>query len=245
MLHTALIDDVRRGSARAHLVRLDLGGSFVHEAGQAVLIGKPDGDRLCPYSVASSPETAERQGRIELLVANDSPQGSRLLSTPGTVVALDGPMGTFVFPRGCHASQIVFLAGGTGIAPFRSMLPQALVTVPFPVTVLYSARDRDDFAFEDELRSLAAERRIRLTQTITRGRAGTDWAGLSGRFGPETVRAIAADPSALWFVAGPPAFVGSMRSCLAGLGVEPERVRVENWSAAAVATRPRPSPRGD
>jgi ferredoxin-NADP reductase len=246
-MYTAVIDDVRRGCSRAHLVRLRFERPFCHEAGQAVLVGAPGGDRRYPYSIASPRQMATGERCIELLVGTDGPHATPLLATPGLPLVVEGPAGTFVFPRGSDASQLVFLAGGTGIAPLRSMLHEALATAAAPVTLLYSARDRDDFAFEDELSGLAAERRIRLTQTITRGRTGTDWTGMTGRLCPEMMQDMATDPSALWFAAGPRAFVVSMRSCLASLGVEAARVRVEQWGAAvgttaAAAVRPEAQP---
>ena len=42
-------------------------------------------------------------------------------------VSVDGPLGSFTFPDHPRERRFVFIAGGTGIAPLRSMLWHALL----------------------------------------------------------------------------------------------------------------------
>ena len=64
---------------------------------------------------------------------------------------------------------MLLVAGGTGIAPLRSMLGEALEPARSPIAhVIYSARTADEFAYRDELEALAADGRIDLTLTVTR-----------------------------------------------------------------------------
>ena len=78
----------------------------------------------------------------------------------------------------------MFIAGGTGIAPLRAMLQQALRLPDSRIGLLYSARTAAEFAYEDELRALAAEGRIELRQAVTREAPG-GWAGMRRRIGRE------------------------------------------------------------
>ena len=57
-------------------------------------------------------------------------------------------MGNFVLPQQADERQFLFVAGGTGIAPLRSMIRQALATrLPGRLHLLFSARTPFDFAY--------------------------------------------------------------------------------------------------
>ena len=90
-----------------------------------------------PYSIASSPEQAER---IELLLdLVPGGPGSRHLFDlqPGATIHFTGPWGTFVLDRAPEA-ETVFVAIDTGIAPVRPMVHRALATASRPVALVYA-----------------------------------------------------------------------------------------------------------
>src|SRR5262245_56174141 len=125
MVLTLPINDVLPATPRARVVRIDLGGaSFPYAPGQAVFIAKHGPDRRRPYSTASAPEDVERDGWLELLVGVDADgrPGPHLELDAGTLVDIEGPIGRFTFPAAPDEERFVFIAGGTGIAPLRSML---------------------------------------------------------------------------------------------------------------------------
>ena len=63
------------------------------------------------------------------------------LIRPGTPVKVDGPLGVFTFPENPLERRFVFIAGGTGIAPLRSMLWHALLAErDGHVGLIYSVR---------------------------------------------------------------------------------------------------------
>ena len=125
MLLTRPILDVEIATPRARVVHLDMRDTaFPFEPGQAIWIGAHGQDQRKPYSIASAPEDVERDGRIELLVgvdASGSP-GPHLPLQVGTSVDLEGPIGKFTVPSVPVERRCLFIAGGTGIAPLRSML---------------------------------------------------------------------------------------------------------------------------
>jgi ferredoxin-NADP reductase len=67
------------------------------------------------------------------------------------------------------------------------MLHHALLIPHDKSCVLYSARTITDFAYEEELRALARERKIDLWQTVTRENADGAWTGARGRITRETL----------------------------------------------------------
>jgi CDP-4-dehydro-6-deoxyglucose reductase len=228
---TLTIRDVQVATPRARIVHLDLDGqAFPYAAGQAVAVAVP-GERRRLYSIASAPEDARREGYLELLVGIDAEgrAGPHLPLEAGTAVDVEGPLGTFTFPEQPEQHQFVFVAGGTGIAPLRAMLRHALATRQARrVGVLYSARTPEDFAYERELRALAAAGVIELRQTVTRA-LETDWAGNRGRIDQAALATLVSDDRALCFVCGPAAMVDDIPRLLSGMGVPRERIRIEEW----------------
>ena len=233
MTLTLRIRDVAPATPRARLVRIDLGKqAFDYTAGQAVLVGNHGGEAKRPYSIASAPEDARREAAIELLVGiRDSGEpGDRLTLEPGAEVDVDGPLGSFTFPESVAEPNIVFIAGGTGIAPLRAMLRHALARRPAPprVGLLYSARTPDEFAFADEFRALAAGGAIEFRQTVTRD-TGNAWAGARGRIDREALQPLVHGPDTLCFICGPRALVDDMPKLLVDMGIPEINVRIEEW----------------
>jgi len=229
---TLRIRDVAPATPRARLVRLDLGGhAFDYAAGQAVLVGNHGGDAKRPYSIASAPEDVRRDGAIELLVGvrESGEPGDHLTLRVGAEVDVEGPLGSFTFPPDVSAPNLVFIAGGTGIAPLRAMLRHAIaLQPPRRVGLLYSARTPDEFAFADEFRALAAQGAMEFRQTITR-ETTLDWSGRRGRIDREALRPLVHAADTLCFICGPRALVDDMPRLLQEMGVPAQNVRIEEW----------------
>jgi ferredoxin-NADP reductase len=214
------------------MLRLDTATStFAYAAGQAVMAGLHGSPLRKPYSIASAPVEAERNGFIELLVQVDDsggPDPHLELATHGTPLDIEGPFGTFTLPPLGHGARILLIGGGTGIAPLRSMLVQALDTGLAPIAhVIYSARTVDELAYRDELQQLARDGRIALTLTVTR--EGGTWPGRRGRIDRDLLASALTGRDTWCLVCGPPALVSDVLSALAALEVPAERVGVERY----------------
>jgi ferredoxin-NADP reductase len=215
------------------MLRLDLGDSgFSFAAGQAVMAGLHGSPLRKPYSIASAPAEAAGRGFIELLVQVDDsggPDPHLELAARGTPLDIEGPFGTFTLPASVAGARILMVAGGTGIAPLRSMLVQALDVDPSPIVhVVYSARVVDELAYRDELTQLADDGRITLTMTVTRD-SDTAWAGERGRIDRRMLAAALPQPDPWCLICGPPALVADVTAALTELDVPAERVSVERY----------------
>ena len=232
---SAVITAVTRATPRSVLVELALSGPFAFSAGQAVLIGAPATGVMRPYSIAVGPHEAARSGHLELLigVGDDGTPGPHLPSLGvGSAVEVDGPIGTFRYPDGLSEPAVLFVAGGSGIAPLRAMLHEALGAAEAPqISVLYSARTAEEFAFDDELTVLSGSGRIRYEKTATRETRGM-WQGNRGRISRAQLEAMVERPEhTVCFICGPEALVHEVPRMLGEIGVAPERIRVEEWAA--------------
>jgi len=219
---------------RSRLLTLDLQDyALDFQPGQAVLVGAHGQPERRPYSIACSPEQAAETGRLELLIAveADGALGANVgQASRGMLVDVEGPVGTFTLPSGVKAGWVLFVAGGAGIAPLRSMLDHLLRRQPAQrVSLLYSARRGDEFAFIDELRAHADAGRLELHQTVTRDQSAT-WTGRRGRIGRDHFEAVLHEPAAtLCLVCGPDSLVDESVTTLRQLGVPEAQIRTESW----------------
>jgi NAD(P)H-flavin reductase len=167
-------------------------------------------------------------GRLELLIATDD--GDLSWAHPAALVDIEGPLGHFTLPDPLDLRRLLFVAGGTGIAPLRAMIDHTLHAYPDrQVSVLYSVRRGDEFAFVEELREHERAGRIELHLTVTR-EADSSWQGRRGRIGRAQFEAVVHQPGAtLCFVCGPPAMVEESVAVLSALGVPPAAIRTEGW----------------
>jgi NAD(P)H-flavin reductase len=228
----ARVLDVTRVSRRAALVRLDFGRrAFPFAAGQAISIGLATQHVRKPYSMASAPAHARRDRCLDLLVgvSEDGRLGAHLEPlSAGSVIGIRGPSGRFALPPYRFGRSLLFVAGGTGIAPLRSMLHAALGRLrPTAIDLVYSARTPDDLVFDEELRGLRTQGRIRYWPTVTR-RAGAAWRGRRGRVDAALLREVLR-PMPICLVCGPAGFVTSVTGMLLAEGVRKTNVRREEY----------------
>jgi ferredoxin-NADP reductase len=233
MVLTLPVREVTAATPRAAIVRLDLNGDFSYRAGQAVLVGRAGQGLRRPYSIAIAPHEARQRSQLEILVGVDE-RGSPGAHLPelasGVRVDVEGPVGSFHLPAAPTRRDFLFVAGGTGVAPLRAMLHEALARDEgWRLALLYSARRPDEFAYADELQRLALDGVITLRQTVT-GPEHATWAGTRGRITRSLVEELAGERT-LCFVCGPHAFVEAMVPLLRGAGAPPQHIHVEDWGA--------------
>jgi ferredoxin-NADP reductase len=130
------------------------------------------------YSIASVPD---KSARFELVVSRvDDGRVSPWLCdmAVGTRLEVKGPQGSF--HRLPNAGPSLFVATGTGVAPFRGMIHDAIQNGgETPLWVLFGVRTPDDVLYQAEFEALAKQHpRFRFLLSMSRPPAG--WNGLSG-----------------------------------------------------------------
>jgi ferredoxin-NADP reductase len=203
---------------------------FGYRAGQWARIGPGGAQPHSPYSIASAPEDTSENGWVEFLIKIDAHErwgeGFPPLAR-GQELALRGPFGSFTFPDRPDERHCLFIAGGTGIAPMRSMIRHARARqIGGSYRLLYSARTPEDFAYLGELRGMARRGELQLSLTATRG-CGENWRGGRGRIASSQLAALIDTPATLCFVCGPAAMVNEVPEMLSKLGIERSRIRAE------------------
>jgi ferredoxin-NADP reductase len=236
-LQSLLIATARYETTRNRVIRLDLGDVPFHfDAGQYALLGQTGASEARPYSIACSPTESRRLRMLEFLiqVAGDGTPGAHLPRLEaGQRVDVEGPAGQFLLPTGRLGGDLLFVAGGTGIAPLRSMLWQLLEAgTGARIGLVQSGRTPEDLPYADEFRRLADEGRIHLVETVTR-EAPDSWQGIRGRIGRPEIEAAMTGPRPLCYVCGPDSLVEDVPRLLTALGVPPSRIYTEHWADQA------------
>jgi NAD(P)H-flavin reductase len=227
------VSSVRQETPSTRIVRLTLDRRpFTYKAGQAATIGPPDRTDPVPYSIASAPAETSRTGSLEFLIkVHADGRWGRDFDLPraGSRLAVHGPFGSFVLPDRHAERRFLFIAGGTGIAPLRSIMRQAILSRSAPsMRLLYSARTPADFSYLRELRGMVRRGQLEMTLTATR-ESPTRWRGGRGRVTAEQLAPLIEDPETLCFVCGPAAMVDDVPRILRELGIPPARILLEEW----------------
>lgn len=227
------VSSVRIATPTTRIVRVQLAGTTCSfRPGQSVMLGPRAATAFVPYSIACSPEDAARDSTLEFLIKTDAAGRWGEDFQPlrrGVALSMRGPLGTFTFPDSPREQRFLFIAGGTGIAPLRSMIRHAIAAkVPGRIRLLYSARTPDDFAYLPELRGMARRGEIELSLTATRAMTPR-WRGSKGRIVPPQLALLVDDPATLCFICGPASMVEDIPPLVRQLGVDESRILLEDW----------------
>ena len=217
---------------RTRDISLDFSSTpFPFAAGQAVMLGLHGSPLRKPYSIASAPWELEKTGHLRVLAQVDdtgTPDPHLELAAPGTLLDLDGPFGSFGLPDDTH-DGLLLVAGGTGIAPLRSMLIEKLSRpAGIPIALVYSARSPEEFAFRSELDALRAAGRIGAHFTVTRDQDGP-WPGRRGRIDESLLREALPSPGSHCLICGPQQLVADAKQLLQKMGVRDDRILTERY----------------
>jgi ferredoxin/flavodoxin---NADP+ reductase len=220
------------------LVRPDAPGA-PYVPGQYATLGLVDGDRVIqrPYSMAT-PHTADRAWEFHVRRVRGGALTERLWDVPrGGRLRLGAPRGRFTADAADTRAHL-FVATGTGIAPFVAMIRDDLRTGrERPVVVVHGVAHADELGFRDLLARLAAERpsTFRYVPTVSRpdDAQNAGWTGAVGR--AERVledgwASLRLDPAGtVAYLCGNPGMVASAQAALAAHGLAPGDVRTEAY----------------
>lgn len=210
---------------------------FTFQAGQSIdltLINAPETDTegtTRAFSIAASPEEETLAIATRL---RDTAFKRVLKDMPlGTEVSIEGPFGSF-FLHEKVTRPAVFLAGGIGITPFRSMILDAHTRgLAHALTLFYSNRRPEDAAFLAELQRLEATYpAFTLVATMTESeKSSEEWQGERGYIDAAMLqRHIPLGTEPIYYLAGPPMMVTALRGVLTASGVSSDDIRFEQFA---------------
>ncbi|HLW83282.1 MAG TPA: FAD-dependent oxidoreductase [Candidatus Acidoferrales bacterium] len=216
---------------------LEKPAGFEFKAGQAmeVKLNDPpetDGEgNSRAFSIASAPHEPDIMFATRM---RDTAMKRSLKKIPlGTELEVDGPWGDLKL-HSREQRPAVFLAGGIGITPFRSMaLDAAQNKLAHKIWLFYSNRRPEDAAFLDDLMRAEKENpNFKLVATMTEmDKSKREWKGKRGFVDKAMLSEAVGDLSApIFYIAGPAGMLNAMRKMLLDAGVNEDDIRAEEFA---------------
>jgi glycine betaine catabolism B len=173
----------------------------------------------------------------------DSPYKKRLSNLEeGARVKVRGPEGQFVLHEDDYSKPAVFLSGGIGVTPFRSMIKYVTdKQLPLKIVMFDSNRNRDNILFKEEFDDWATvNKNLEIIYTISEDEqqqsssAANDWKGEYGRIDKAMIlKYLDANMlnNSIFYICGPPSMLKAMQSLLQdNLEIPKERIKVEEFT---------------
>ncbi|MFC1501940.1 FAD/NAD(P)-binding protein [bacterium] len=175
-----------------------------------------------PISITSTPS---RPGFLELNVKNVGLVSGALHKLQyGSEIGIRGPFGNGFPYEMAFGKNLLFIAGGIGLAPLRSLINFALDSRDrfTNFTILYGARTPSDLDFKVELEQWNERPDVQLFVTVDRG--DKEWQGNIGVVTTLFPIADITNENTIAFVCGPPVMIPFVIRDLLNLGFAEESI---------------------
>ncbi|HUS59149.1 MAG TPA: FAD/NAD(P)-binding protein [Planctomycetota bacterium] len=182
-------------------VRLDDGSDLGHQPGQFVEVSL-FGYGEAPISISSSPT---KKGSFDLCVRAAGGLTTAMHKLPqGASIGIRGPFGKGFDTEFLKGKDILFVGGGIGIVPLRSLINYVLdKRKDFgKVTILYGAKNPSELLFINELEKWKNDKTVDFRLTVDR--PDESWKGHTGVI-TTLITDLQVDPAATYAaIVGPP-----------------------------------------
>jgi ferredoxin-NADP reductase len=227
-------EEIAAGTMAFHFEKPE---GFAYKAGQFAdytLINPPETDtegNTRGFSLASAPYEKDLMSATRM---RDT-AFKRVLKTValGTELTLDAPYGSFTLHNNA-AIPAVFLTGGIGVTPVRSIVLQAIHDqVAHRIVVVDSNKKPEDAAFlNDLIKPHDKNSHYTFVGTMTAmPKSNREWHGETGYITKAMLSKYIDDLTLpIYYVAGPRGMVGAMRKTLSESGVNDDNIRTEEFT---------------
>jgi ferredoxin-NADP reductase len=180
------------------------------------------------YSIASAPDPASHVFSLCANLVDGGRFSPHLFALQlGEEIEFKGPYGAFIPRR--PVSDSIFVATGTGIAPFRAILQSVSRDHPERrFELIFGVRYRESLLYNDELAALAEERpNFVYSPTLTR--PPEDWTGLTGRVQAHVMASLGEQRDIDVYICGLKEMVDDLRAQLKAAGLDRKRIVYEKF----------------
>jgi NAD(P)H-flavin reductase/ferredoxin len=226
--------DVLSDTALGFSIKLDDRSSLGFLPGQYVNIQVPGTDQARSFSFSSGPGADEASFLIRNTTHGVLTTYLRDRAKPGDKISFNGPLGSFYLRK--IERPVLFLAGGTGLAPFLSMLHKIEQDggSEHPIHLIFGVTNDADLVKVDELEGYAARMpNVTITTVVAAEESSHPNKGyVTHHMKPEHLNDGFVDV----YLCGPPPMVDAVRKYLADQGIEPASFYYEKFSGSGVVS---------
>ncbi len=187
------------------------------------------------FTIASAPTEHNLRFAVKLYKNSSTFKRALMASNRDISLLASSVGGDFTLPDDPN-QKCVFIAGGIGVTPFRSMIKYLLDQHQRrPITLFYAARSPEELIYRDVFDRAQAELGIRTIYTLTESRSlPANWSGKVGRITPEMIRSVVPDyRQCIFYISGPRGMVDSFKDSVHGLAAEGLQIRTDYFAGLA------------
>ncbi len=208
----------------------------IFQAGQFIniFVKTPEGITTSrPYSISSSPKQRAYY-EVTIAKAKDGFVSNLMLENAkiGDEFTVNGPSGYFIHCPVYQSPHSVFLAGGSGITPFVSMVREITESgkTNRKIDFIYGARNPEVALFHKELEAIAKNHPNINYHLIISDDIETDYK--KGFLDADLIKSIVGDLNEPdFFICGPPIMSDFVTKALAELKIRPKKIKKESFGA--------------
>ena len=183
------------------------------------------------FTLSSSPTEGDLMIATRFVDKKSSFKDKLFNLQPGETIDAGGAEGSFILPTDT-SKEIVWLAGGIGVTPFRSQTKFLLDNQEYnrKITLIYSNRTQGDICFEDLwARAIEHMPSFKLVQTVVED-IPEYWAGERGMIDEAMIlRAIGKVENNEFFVSGPEPMVDAFVPKLEAMGIDESNIHKDRF----------------
>jgi predicted ferric reductase len=182
------------------------------------------------WTISSSPTEKHFASTIKELGDFTATMGE---TKSGDTVTVDGAYGRFSYLLHPEDQELVFIVGGIGITPVRSMIKYLHDTNNvMPVTLLYANNDEKSITFKDELEDIAISGIPQLKVVHVLSKPDNGWTGETGFIDQAKIDKYCGRDlnNKGFYLCGPKPFLNAIIQVLQSKGVAPEHIHMELFS---------------
>lgn len=181
------------------------------------------------FTLASSPTEDNVRVGIKFYNPPSSYKKNLLSMDSNQAIVASQLSGDFTLPKN-PKEKLVFIAGGIGVTPFRSIIKYLVdVNEKRDIVVFYSNKYESEIVYRDVFSEAENKLGIKTVYALTdQTKIAQDWAGERGRINADMVKKYVPDFSErIFYLSGPRSMVDAFENVLKNMGVKKEKIKTD------------------
>jgi ferredoxin-NADP reductase len=181
------------------------------------------------FTIASSPTENVLQLGVKFYSNGSSYKKAMIAIDTQTPVVGAQLSGDFTLPKDTK-QKLVFIAGGIGITPFRSMIKYLIdIKQPRPIVLFYANKTVDEIAYYDVFNKAQVDLGIKTVYTLTdQAKLPVNWQGKVGRIDANMIFQEVPDfKERIFYLSGPHIMVSAYKETLRSIGVPDKQIKTD------------------
>ncbi len=187
------------------------------------------------FTIASSPTEPEIKMGVKFYEPASTYKKTLINMQPGQTMVASQLSGDFTLPNDKN-KKLVFIAGGIGVTPFRSMIKYLIDQKESrAITLFYSQKTLNDFAYVDDLDQAENQLGIKTVYTLTDKKlTPPTWIGETGFVDLKMIQKYVPDyMDRYYYISGPHSMVAAFEKTLKEIGILDNQIIIDYFPGFA------------